>query len=184
MTTPLRQQYLQIKKQFPDTIVFFRLGDFYESFDEDAKKVAAACNIVLTARDMGTGQRVPLAGVPYHALDTYLARIINAGHKVAIVEQTSDEAINGLMTREVVRVVTPGTVVEPGLLEEKRNNYFAALVADKDRAGIAYADITTGMFAARPRVQRRRNRKTAQGNYRAGRVWSAARPFAITRRAL
>lgn len=148
MTTPLRQQYLQIKKQFPDTIVFFRLGDFYESFDDDAKKVAEACNIVLTARDMGTGQRVPLAGVPYHALDTYLARIINAGHKVAIVEQTSDEAINGLMTREVVRVVTPGTVVEPNLLEEKRNNYLAALVADKDHAGIAYADITTGMFAA------------------------------------
>jgi len=107
MTTPLRQQYLQIKKQFPDTIVFFRLGDFYESFDDDAKKVADACNIVLTARDMGTGQRVPLAGVPYHALDTYLARIINAGHKVAIVEQTSDEPIKGLMTREVTRNVTP-----------------------------------------------------------------------------
>ncbi len=146
--TPLRQQYLQIKKQFPDAIVFFRLGDFYESFDDDAKQVAAACNIVLTARDMGTGSRVPLAGVPYHALDTYLARIINAGHKVAIVEQTSDEAINGLMTREVVRVVTPGTVVEPNLLEEKRHNYLAALVADKDHAGIAYADITTGTFAA------------------------------------
>ena len=107
MSTPLRQQYLQIKKQFPDTIVFFRLGDFYESFDDDAKKVAAACNIVLTARDMGTGQRVPLAGVPYHALDTYLARIINAGHKVAIVEQTSDEPIKGLMTSEVVRVIAP-----------------------------------------------------------------------------
>jgi len=148
MTTPLRQQYLQIKKRFPDTIVFFRLGDFYESFDDDAKKVAEACNIVLTARDMGTAQRVPLAGVPYHALDTYLARIINAGHKVAIVEQTSDEAINGLMTREVVRVVTPGTVVEPNLREEKRHNYLAALVADKDHAGIAYADITTGTFAA------------------------------------
>ncbi|HEX7586799.1 MAG TPA: DNA mismatch repair protein MutS, partial [Anaerolineae bacterium] len=148
MTTPLRQQYLQIKKQFPDTIVFFRLGDFYESFDEDAKKVAAACNIVLTARDMGTAQRVPLAGVPYHALDTYLARIINAGHKVAIVEQTSDEAINGLMTREVVRVVTPGTVVEPNLLQAKQNNYLAAIVTDKDKAGIAYVDITTGAFAA------------------------------------
>ncbi len=146
--TPLRQQYLRIKKQFPDTIVFFRLGDFYESFDDDAKKVAEACNIVLTARDMGTCQRVPLAGVPYHALETYLARLINAGHKVAIVEQTGEEPGKGLMTREVVRVVTPGTVVEPNLLEEKRNNYLAALVTDKDRAGIAYADITTGMFAA------------------------------------
>ncbi|MDE3089475.1 MAG: hypothetical protein KGJ80_08840 [Chloroflexota bacterium] len=103
--TPLRQQYLRIKKQFPDTIVFFRLGDFYESFDDDAKKVAEACNIVLTGRDMGTGDRVPLAGVPYHALDTYLARIINAGHKVAIVEQTGD-VVNGLMPRDVVRVVS------------------------------------------------------------------------------
>lgn len=146
--TPLRQQYLRIKKQYPDTIVFFRLGDFYESFDEDAKKVAAACNIVLTGRDMGTGNRIPLAGVPYHALDTYLARLINAGHKVAIVEQTSDQLLNGLMPREVMRVVTPGTVVEPNLLEEKRNNYLAALVRDQDRVGIAYADITTGMFAA------------------------------------
>lgn len=146
--TPLRQQYLRIKKQYPDTIVFFRLGDFYESFDEDAKKVAAACNIVLTGRDMGTGNRIPLAGVPYHALDTYLARLINAGHKVAIVEQTSDQLLNGLMPREVMRVVTPGTVVEPNLLEEKRNNYLAALVREQDRVGIAYADITTGMFAA------------------------------------
>lgn len=146
--TPLRQQYLQIKKQYPDTIVFFRLGDFYESFDEDAKKVAEACNIVLTGRDMGTGNRIPLAGVPYHALDTYLARLINAGHKVAIVEQTSDQLINGLMPREVMRVVTPGTIVEPNLLEEKRNNYLAAIVRDQDRAGIAYADITTGRFAA------------------------------------
>ncbi len=105
MTTPLRQQYLRIKKRFPDTIVLFRLGDFYESFDDDAKKVAEACNIVLTARDMGTGQRVPLAGVPYHAVETYLARLINAGHKVAIVEQTGDEPAQGLMTREVTRVV-------------------------------------------------------------------------------
>ena len=146
--TPLRQQYLRIKNQFPDAIVMFRLGDFYETFDDDAKKVSEACNIVLTGRDMGTGQRVPLAGVPYHAIETYLAKLIQAGHKVAIVEQTSDEGINGLMTREVTRVVTPGTVVEPGLLEEKRNNYLAALVLEKDRAGIAYADITTGVFAA------------------------------------
>jgi len=146
--TPLREQYLRIKKQYPDTIVFFRLGDFYESFDDDAKKVAEACNIVLTGRDMGTGNRIPLAGVPYHALDTYLARLINAGHKVAIVEQTSDQLVNGLMPREVMRVVTPGTIVEPNLLEEKRNNYLAALVRDGERAGIAYADITTGVFAA------------------------------------
>lgn len=146
--TPLRQQYLRIKKQYPDTIVLFRLGDFYETFDDDAKIVSSVCNIVLTARDMGTGNRVPLAGVPYHAVESYLAKLIHAGYKVAIVEQTSDEPIKGLMQRQVTRVVTPGTVVEPTLLEEKRHNYLAALVTDATRAGIAYADITTGVFAA------------------------------------
>jgi len=105
MTTPIRQQYLRIKKQFPDTLVFFRLGDFYETFDDDAKIVARVCNIVLTGREMGGDARVPLAGVPYHAVETYLARLISAGHKVAIVEQTSDQLVNGLMPREVTRVV-------------------------------------------------------------------------------
>jgi DNA mismatch repair protein MutS len=103
--TPLRQQYLRIKKQFPDAIVMFRLGDFYETFDADARTVSSVCNIVLTGRDMGTGSRVPLAGVPYHAIETYLARLVQAGHKVAIVEQTSDEADTGLMQREVSPVV-------------------------------------------------------------------------------
>ncbi len=109
--TPLRQQYLRIKKQFPDTIVMFRLGDFYETFDDDAKVVSSVCNIVLTARDMGTAQRVPLAGVPYHAVDNYLAKLIQAGHKVAIVEQTgTPEKAAGvpgrvLETREVAMKV-------------------------------------------------------------------------------
>src|SRR5512142_2958888 len=86
--TPLRQQYNRIKKQFPDTIVFFRLGDFYETFNDDAKTVTSVCNIVLTGREMGTGNPVPVAGVPYHAVDNHLAKLIQAGHKVAIVEQT------------------------------------------------------------------------------------------------
>jgi DNA mismatch repair protein MutS len=109
--TPVRQQYLRIKKQFPDAIVMFRLGDFYETFDDDAKIVSSVCNIVLTGREMGVGNRVPLAGVPYHALDNYLAKLVHAGHKVAIVEQTGTEP-KGLqtagrtpMTREVTRVV-------------------------------------------------------------------------------
>ncbi len=93
--TPVRQQYLRIKKQFPDTLVFFRLGDFYETFDDDAKIVASVCNIVLTGREMGGDVRVPLAGVPYHAGESYLAKLIQAGHKVAIVEQTSDQLVNG-----------------------------------------------------------------------------------------
>jgi DNA mismatch repair protein MutS len=146
--TPVRRQYLQIKKQFPETIVFFRLGDFYETFDDDAKIVSDVCQIVLTGRDMGGSERVPLAGVPYHAVDNYLARLIQAGYKVAIVEQTTTEPIKGLMERQVTRVVTPGTVVEPNLLQAKANNYLAAVIAHEGRAGIAYADITTGEFAA------------------------------------
>ncbi len=146
-TTPMRRQYLRIKSQYPDTIVFFRLGDFYETFDQDAKIVSQVCDIVLTSRPVGKKQRVPLAGVPYHSVDTYIARLINAGHKVAIVEQVGEQSARGLMSREVVRVVTPGTVVEPSLLEEKRNNYLAALVLEGPRAGVAYVDITTGEFA-------------------------------------
>jgi DNA mismatch repair protein MutS len=147
-TTPLRRQYLQIKKQYSDAILLFRLGDFYEAFDEDAKLVAQTCDIVLTSRPVGKKQRVPLAGVPYHAVEGYIAKLINAGYKVAICEQVSDQAVKGLMPREVVRVVTPGTVVEPTLLDEKRNNYLAAFVVEGNKAGIAYVDITTGEFAA------------------------------------
>ncbi len=146
-TTPMRRQYLRIKSQYPDTIVFFRLGDFYETFDQDAKIISQICDIVLTSRPVGRKERVPLAGVPHHSVDTYIARLINAGHKVAIVEQVGDQPARGLMSREVVRVVTPGTVIEPSLLEEKRNNYLAALVVEGQRAGIAYVDITTGEFA-------------------------------------
>ena len=147
MTTPMRQQYLRIKKQYPDTIVLFRLGDFYETFDEDAKIVANVCDIVLTSRPVGKNQRVPLAGVPYHSVDGYIAKLIQAGHKVAIVEQVGEVPTRGLVDREVMRVVTPGTIVEPALLDERRNNYLAALVVDGKRAGLSYADITTGEFA-------------------------------------
>ncbi|MBI2845472.1 MAG: DNA mismatch repair protein MutS [Chloroflexi bacterium] len=148
MTTPMRKQYLQIKKRYPGTIVFFRLGDFYETFDEDAQTVSRVCDIVLTSRPVSKGQRVPMAGVPYHAVEGYIAKLINAGHRVAIVEQVREEAEKGLMPREVLRVVTPGTVVEPGLLEAKKNNYLAAIFPQDKAVGLAYADITTGEFAA------------------------------------
>ncbi len=148
MTTPMRRQYLQIKKQYPDAIVFFRLGDFYETFDDDAKTVAQVCDIVLTSRPVGKDQRVPLAGVPYHSVDGYLAKLIQAGYKVAIVEQIGEVSAQELVDRQVVRVVTPGTVVEPALLDQRRNNYLAALVVEGEHAGLAYADITTGEFAA------------------------------------
>jgi DNA mismatch repair protein MutS len=147
MTTPLRRQYLRIKRDYPNTILLFRLGDFYESFDEDAKLVSEVCDIVLTSRPVGKDTRVPLAGVPYHTIDSYIARLISAGHKVAIVEQVGDQGSGGLMEREVVRVVTPGTVVEPALLDARRNNYLAAITVEPERAGVSYADITTGEFA-------------------------------------
>ncbi|RME75007.1 MAG: DNA mismatch repair protein MutS [Chloroflexi bacterium] len=148
MSTPIRRQYLQIKKQYPDAILFFRLGDFYETFDEDAKTIARVLDIVLTSRNVGKNQRVPLAGIPYHAAENYIAKLIKAGYKVAICEQVGTEPVKGLMPREVRRVVTPGTVVESTLLADKENNYLAAVVLDGQHAGLAYADITTGEFAA------------------------------------
>ena len=146
--TPIRQQYLDIKHKYPQTIVFFRLGDFYETFDEDARIIAKELSIVLTSREMGKGHRIPMAGIPYHALDSYLGRLVNHGHKVAICEQLTEPGeTKGIIDREVVRVVTPGTVVDPNLLDSKRNNYLTALVLGTETAGIAYVDITTSDFA-------------------------------------
>jgi DNA mismatch repair protein MutS len=144
--TPLRKQYLRVKQKYPEAIVFFRLGDFYETFDEDAKVASRELDVVLTSREMGKGQRVPMAGIPHHALDNYLAKLINRGHKVAICEQLSPPG-KGLVERDVVRVVTPGTVVEPNLLASKSNNYLGSVVIAGEEAGIAYVDITTSEFA-------------------------------------
>jgi DNA mismatch repair protein MutS len=147
-STPIRRQYLKIKQKYPQAIVFFRLGDFYETFDEDAKLASRELEIVLTSREMGKGHRVPMAGIPYHALDNYLARLISRGYKVAICEQVTQPAPGkGLVQREVVRVVTPGTVVEPSLLDSKSNNYLVSLVLGEEAVGIAYVDITTSEFA-------------------------------------
>jgi DNA mismatch repair protein MutS len=149
--TPSRQQYLDVKAQHPGAIVFFRLGDFYETFDDDAAVVARELDLVLTSRPQGKNQRIPMAGVPHHSAEGYIARLIAKGYKVALCEQIGSETVGGLMPREVVRVFTAGTVVEPGMLEAGRNNYLVAVVADRSgdelRAGLAYADITTGEFA-------------------------------------
>ncbi|HLL73974.1 MAG TPA: DNA mismatch repair protein MutS [Pyrinomonadaceae bacterium] len=150
---PLRKQYLDIKRRHPDAILLFRIGDFYEAFDDDARIVARELGIVLTSKPMGRNFRVPLAGVPHHSLERHLATLISRGHRVALCEQLSTEPVKGgpgrgLIERDVVRVVTPGTVVEPGLLESKANNYLAAYSTDGRRAGISYADVTTGEFAA------------------------------------
>ncbi|MBK9926887.1 MAG: DNA mismatch repair protein MutS [Anaerolineales bacterium] len=145
--TPSRQQYLDIKRQYPNEILLFRLGDFYETFDEDAEITARELDIVLTSRPVGKGVRVPLAGIPYHAVDNYLIRFIEKGYHVAICEQMGDTPVNGLVPRKVVRVVTPGTVTEPGLLPGDSNNYLASVILDERSASVSYADITTGEFA-------------------------------------
>jgi DNA mismatch repair protein MutS len=145
--TPIRKQYLRLKAQHPDAILFFRLGDFYETFDADAEIAARELDLFLTSRPVAKGVRVPMAGVPYHAVEHYIARLIEKGYRVAIAEQVGEVTGKGLVEREVVRVVTPGTVVEPALLDARRPNYLAALVLDEDRAGLAYAEITTGEFA-------------------------------------
>ena len=144
--TPIRQQYLDIKRQYPDTIVFFRLGDFYETFDQDAEVASRELDIVLTSRPVAKGTRVPMAGIPHHAVENYLARLIDKGYHVAICEQVGEQPVNGLFPRQVVRVVTPGTVVEPGLLPADRNNYLTAVVIQENHAGVASVDISTGEF--------------------------------------
>ncbi len=153
--TPIRQQYLEIKRQYPDAIVLFRLGDFYETFDQDAEIAARELDLILTGRNVGKDQRVPMAGVPHHAVETYIARLIAKGYKIALCEQLSTETINGIMPRDVTRVFTAGTVIEPGMLDAGRNNYLACIVADGERAGLAYADVTTGEFATTQLVSRR-----------------------------
>ncbi|HEX5504825.1 MAG TPA: DNA mismatch repair protein MutS, partial [Thermomicrobiales bacterium] len=147
MTTPIRQQYLAIKRQYPDVLLFFRLGDFYETFEEDAKIAARVLDITLTAREMGRGQKLPLAGVPYHAAEGYIAKLVAAGYKVAICEQIGQPQGRDLVERRVTRVVTPGTVDAPSMLPGHANNYLAAVLVEGARAGLAHADITTGEFA-------------------------------------
>jgi DNA mismatch repair protein MutS len=152
--TPLRKQYLDIKRRHADAILLFRIGDFYEAFDDDARLLARELDIVLTSKPMGSNLRVPLAGVPHHSLERHLATLISRGHRVAICEQLTatpvkgEAAGRGLIERDVVRVVTPGTVLETGLLQSKVNNYIAAYTNDGRRAGLAYADVTTGDFSA------------------------------------
>ena len=146
--SPVRTQYLHIKGQNPDAILFFRMGDFYEMFDDDAEIVARELEIALTRRDFGRGEKSPMAGIPYHAADGYIARLVSKGYRVAICEQTSDPALSkGLVDREVVRIVTPGTVIDPAMLAAKRNNFLASVLVSRDAVGIAYLDITTGEFA-------------------------------------
>ncbi len=147
--TPMQRQYHAIKADHQDCILFFRLGDFYEMFNDDARLAAKELDLTLTTRDRGKpeAEQTPMCGVPYHSVDAYIARLVQKGYKVAICEQMTDPALTkGLVEREVTRIVTPGTVTESCMLEESRNNYFAALYGEGGRFGLAFCDISTGEF--------------------------------------
>jgi len=144
--TPAMQQYMDIKNKHPDCLILFRMGDFYETFFEDAKTASKALEIALTSRGHVNGTKIPLAGIPYHALDGYLSKLVKRGFRVAIVEQLEDpKQAKGVVKRDVVRIVTPGTVIEPHILDEKTNNYIASVYFD-NRFGISIVDLTTGEF--------------------------------------
>lgn len=145
--SPMMAQYMETKKQYHDCILFYRLGDFYEMFFDDAKTVSRELELTLTGKECGLEERAPMCGVPYHAVDAYLSRLVQKGYKVAIAEQMEDPKLaKGLVKREVIRVVTPGTITSSQALDETKNNYLMGIVYLGDRMGISVADITTGDF--------------------------------------
>ena len=147
--TPMMEQYFQVKNQYKDYIVFYRLGDFYEMFFDDAKTVSRELELTLTGRDCGEAERAPMCGVPYHSAESYIGRLIAKGYKVAICEQTEDPALaKGLVTREVVRVITPGTLIETDLLSENKNNYLCAICFGEFSWGVCFADVSTAQIYA------------------------------------
>ena len=149
--TPMMRQYLEIKEQHPDCILFFRLGDFYEMFSDDARLASKELDLTLTTRDRGKekSEQTPMCGVPYHSAEAYIARLVQRGYKVAICEQMEDPALaKGLVKRDITRIVTPGTVVESSMLDESRNNYFACVFGENGRYGLSFCDVSTGAFYA------------------------------------
>src|SRR5579864_9823425 len=145
--TPMMQQYLRIKSQHPDVLLFYRMGDFYELFFEDARRAAALLDITLTARGQSAGAPIPMAGVPAHSADGYLAKLVRKGESVAVCEQLGDPAKSkGPVERQVVRVVTPGTVTDEALLEERQETLLAAIARDGERFGLAWLDLAAGRF--------------------------------------
>lgn len=145
--TPMMQQYMEVKNKYKDCILFYRLGDFYEMFFDDALTASRELELTLTGRDCGLAERAPMCGVPYHAVEGYLDRLIERGYKVAICEQLEDPALaKGLVQRDVIRVVTPGTVIESAMLDERSNNFLLSVCFAGDKAGLAFADVSTGEF--------------------------------------
>ena len=162
--TPMMKQYLEIKRDNPDSILFFRLGDFYEMFADDARLASRELDLTLTSRDHGKHQKpaeeqIPMCGIPYHASEAYIARLIAKGYKVAICEQMEDPATaKGLVKRDIIRVVTPGTVIDAACLDDKSSNFLCGIYLDSQAAGVAFCDITTGKahltaFTGKERVE-------------------------------
>ena len=143
--TPLMQQYVNIKENYRDAILMFRVGDFYEMFFDDAKTASRELDLVLTGKDCGQEERAPMCGVPFHSVEPYIARLVAKGYKVAICEQLEDPALaKGLVKRDVIRIVTPGTVIESDMLDESRNNYLCGLYHGEGETGLAFVDVSTG----------------------------------------
>ena len=143
--SPMMKQYMQIKSQNEDSILFFRVGDFYEMFFDDAKRASEELDLVLTGKDCGKEERAPMCGVPYHSCEAYIARLVDKGYKVAICEQTENPATaKGLVKRDIIRVVTPGTVIEDAMLEEGKNNFLASVSATENGVGLCFTDASTG----------------------------------------
>ena len=143
--SPMLKQYMEMKKKEPNTILFFRLGDFYEMFFDDAKLVSRELDLTLTGRGCGQEERAPMCGVPFHSADNYIARLVQKGYKVSICEQLEDPALaKGLVKRDIIRVITPGTVLESAMLDEARNNYICSVCTRDGEAGCCFADISTG----------------------------------------
>ena len=138
--SPMMKQYFKLKEENKDSILFFRLGDFYEMFYEDAKLASKELELTLTGRDCGQEERAPMCGVPFHSAESYIARLVGKGYKVAICEQTEDPAkAKGLVRRDIIRVITPGTVMESSMLDESENNYICSVYSDKNHVGIVFA---------------------------------------------
>ena len=147
--TPMIKQYLEVKEKYPDAILFYRMGDFYEMFFEDAKLASELLDITLTSRDKNKEGSVPLCGVPYHAASAYIQKLVDHGYKVAVCEQMEDASqAKGIVRREVIRVVTPGMVLEDELLQPKANNFLMAFAPGEARFGMAFLDASTGDFLA------------------------------------
>ena len=145
--SPLMQQYFSIKNQYKDSILFFRVGDFYEMFFDDAKLASQELEITLTGKECGQEERAPMCGIPFHAVDTYVAKLIEKGYKVAICEQLEDpRTTKGMVKRDVIRIVTPGTIIESNMLDDKKNNYIMSVYKKGIYFGIAICDISTGDF--------------------------------------